>query len=280
MIRDLLVRLVANRAALIGLIGTACFAFMAALGPIIIGEQRITSTFAQFAPPSFAHPLGTDYAGHDVLDLLIYGAQRSVFIGFVAGLFTIILGVSVGLFAGFKGGVIEEILMRITDLFISIPSVVLAIILVSVLGPSDINLIVAIGVTTWMSVARIIRADTLSLKTRLFVDSARISGGNSLYIIRTHIMPNELHQIIYNTLIAVAGAVVLEAGLNFLGIGNVSQVSWGISLYQAELNGAIITGAWWDIVFPGLFIILFVLFVSSLGRGLERVLDPRAARSR
>lgn len=230
------------------------------------------ATYTPFAPPSLSHPFGTDYAGHDILDLLVYGTQRSVEIGFLAGLFTMVIGISVGIVSGYYGGLVEELLMRITDLFIIVPSIVLAIILVSLLGPSEYNIVLAISLTSWMSVARIIRSDTLSLKTRSFVEAARISGANPLYILRRHILPNEAHMIISNTLLAVAGAVVIEAGLNFLGIGNVSQVSWGIVLYQAELNGAVVTGAWWDIVFPGLFITLFVLFVSFLGRGLERVL--------
>ncbi len=258
-----------------GLIGTLLFSILAIFGPLIVGQQQILTTYTPFSPPSLAHPFGTDYAGHDILSLLIYGTQRSVLIGFLAGLFTMVIGILVGLVAGYLGGALEELLMRITDLFIIMPSIVLAIILVSLLGPSDYNIILAISLTSWMSVARIIRSDTLTLKSRTFVEAARISGARTFYILRRHILPNEVHMITSNTLLAVAGAVVIEAGLNFLGIGNVSQVSWGIVLYQAELNGAVVTGAWWDIVFPGLFIILFVLSVSLLGRGLERLLDPR-----
>jgi peptide/nickel transport system permease protein len=258
-----------------GFIGTLSFTVLAIFGPLIVGQQQILNTYTPFSPPSLAHPFGTDYAGHDILSLLIYGTQRSVLIGFLAGLFTMVIGILVGLVAGYLGGVLEEFLMRVTDLFIIMPSIVLAIILVSLLGPSDYNIILAISLTSWMSVARIIRSDTLTLKSRTFVEAAKISGARTFYVLRRHILPNEVHMITSNTLLAVAGAVVIEAGLNFLGIGNVSQVSWGIVLYQAELNGAVVTGAWWDIVFPGLFITLFVLSVSLLGRGLERLLDPR-----
>jgi|ECHvirMinimDraft_2_1075157.scaffolds.fasta_scaffold00179_10 peptide/nickel transport system permease protein len=261
--------------AVAGFIGTLSFTVLAIFGPLIVGQQQILNTYTPFSPPSLAHPFGTDYAGHDILSLLIYGTQRSVLIGFLAGLFTMVIGILVGLVAGYLGGVLEEFLMRVTDLFIIMPSIVLAIILVSLLGPSDYNIILAISLTSWMSVARIIRSDTLTLKSRTFVEAAKISGARTFYVLRRHILPNEVHMITSNTLLAVAGAVVIEAGLNFLGIGNVSQVSWGIVLYQAELNGAVVTGAWWDIVFPGLFITLFVLSVSLLGRGLERLLDPR-----
>ena len=222
--------------------------------------------------------MGTDYAGQDLFIQLIYGTHRSVEVGLLAGLMSVAIGVGVGLWGGYFGGWIDETLMRFTDLFIITPSIVLAIVLASVLGPSLNNIILAIAVTSWMSTARIMRSDILSLKARPFLESARISGAEMLYLLRRHILPNEIPMITSNTLLAMSGAVLVEAGLSFLGIGDLTDPSWGITLYYADLNGTVVVGAWWNILFPGLFIVLFVVSLVLLGRGLERISQRRIPR--
>ncbi|MDP9381296.1 MAG: ABC transporter permease [Chloroflexota bacterium] len=225
-------------------------------------------------PPSLQHPMGTDQAGSDVMQRIILGGRVSLTVGILAMAISILLGTLVGAVAGYYGGGVDNVLMRIVDLMLSIPSLFLIIILAGVIGPGMRTIILVIGITGWMGVARIVRANFLSLKNKEFVEAARSIGVRDFPIIFKHILPNTVAPIIVAATLGVAGAILSEAYVSFLGFGiQPPQPSWGNMVSPGSFL-LTITQAPWIILFPGLMITITVLTVNFIGDGLRDALDP------
>ncbi len=224
-------------------------------------------------PPSKAHLLGTDELGRDVLSRIVYGARISLAVGFVATGIALAIGLVIGLIAGFYGTWVDAVLMRFVDIMLCFPSFFLILAVIAFLGPSILNIMAVIGLTSWMGAARLVRAETLSLKERDFVAAARAQGSGDGRIIFRHILPNALAPVYVWATLGVAGAILVESGLSFLGIGvQPPHPSWGNMLTAGKDN---IEFAWWLSVFPGLAIFVTVLGYYLLGEGIQEAADPR-----
>ncbi len=230
--------------------------------------------------PTAGYPLGTDESGRSMLVLIVWGARPSLLIGLIATALTMVLGTLIGLVAGHYQGITGRLLMTLTDWFIVLPSLPLAISLAAVLGQGDTSITIAIAVTSWASTARLLRAQTLAVEARPFVERARALGAGNVQIMVRHVLPNVIPLILVSATLTVAGAILDQTTLTFLGLGNPTQVSWGSILNQAFANGDITAGAWWTLVPPGIAILIVVLGFSLTGRAVERVLNPRLAVDR
>lgn len=236
----------------------------------------INASGASLAPPSTRFPLGTDQAGRSVLLLTIWGARPSLAIGVISTAVTIAIGAVIGLLAGHFEGIAGRVLMAITDWFIALPVLPLAISLAVVLGQGDTSITVAIAVTSWSSTARIVRAQTLAVEARPFVERAHALGAGHRQVLLRQILPNVMPMILVSSTLTVAGAILSETTLQFLGLGNPTDVSWGTMLNQAFLQGAVTAGAWWYLLPPGVAILIVTLGFTLTGRAIEDVLNPRA----
>ncbi|HOV52396.1 MAG TPA: ABC transporter permease [Methanothrix sp.] len=227
-----------------------------------------------FLPPEAAHPFGTNDIGQDIFSELVYGTRISLFVGFFAAFVSVVIGTLVGLFSGYLRGAADEALMGLTDIVLIIPSLPLMIILAAHTSPSIWNIIVVIGALWWTSTARVVRSRVLQLREMPFVESARGLGAGDVYIVFCHILPNTLQVILAKFILAVAGAMLTEASLSFLGLGDPLQKSWGMMLNYAFSRGGFINGYWWWYLPPGICISLAVLSFVLIGFGLEE-LDRR-----
>jgi len=272
-------RLGRNRTALIGLIMLSGAIIMAVFAPWLAPYDPYASQTVSigqiYQPPGPQHPFGTDDAGEDVLSNFIYGSRVSLTVGFFASFISIAIGGVIGISSGYLGGRTENVLMRFTDIMLVIPELPLAIVLVALTKPSLLNIIFVIGVLGWTSTARLVRAQTLSVKERKFVTRARAIGASDRYIVSRHILVLVLPLLVANTVLVISLAVLNESTLSFLGLSDPTVVSWGQMLNYALSRGAMSTGAWWALVAPGLGIVWVVLGCTLLGHGLERILNPR-----
>jgi|UniRef100_A0A7V6DP54 peptide/nickel transport system permease protein len=224
-------------------------------------------------PPSAQHWLGTDTLGRDVLSRIIYGSRVSLKVGFVAVGLATLIGLIVGATAGFYGGWVDLVLMRFVDLMLCFPSFFLILAVIALLEPSIWNIMVVIGATSWMGVARLVRAEILSLKEREFVTAARALGASDMRLILRHLLPNALAPVMVSATLGVAGAILTESALSFLGLGvQPPTPSWGNILTAGKDNIEI---AWWLSVFPGLAILITVMSYNLLGEGIREAIDPR-----
>ena len=257
-------------AAALGLILLAAV-FAERLAPYGPNEQDILK---RLQPPGIpGHVLGTDEVGRDILSRLIHGARISLLIGVIAVGVSCPLGVLVGLVAGYAGRRTDDVLMHITDIQLAIPTILLAIAVVAVLGPGLPNVIITLSVTGWTLYARLVRGETMTVKTRDFVQAARANGAGDTRIVLRHVLPNVFSPVIVVAVFAVANMIVLEAALSFLGLGvEPSVVTWGRMLNGGRLY---LSTAWWLTAFPGLAIFVTVLAVNLLGDHLRDWLDPR-----
>jgi peptide/nickel transport system permease protein len=251
------------------------FVFIAIFGSLIAPDDPYASSLDVLAKPSWAHPLGTTEQGSDVFSQLLVGARVSIVVGFAAAAISAFLGSLVGLAGGYFGGWTDRILDPLENWFLVIPTLPLMIVLASLLDPSLGVLIVVIGLTSWAGTGRIVRAQVLTLRERAFVERAKALGASDSYIIRTHILPNTLPLIFANTVLIVAVAILSEAALSFLGLGDPTRISWGTMLENAFESGAPSAGAWWYVIPPGLCITLLVLSVSMIGFLFEEHINPR-----
>ncbi|MGB9923368.1 MAG: ABC transporter permease [Methanothrix sp.] len=223
--------------------------------------------------PSINHPFGTDYLGRDLLSRLIYGTRVSLMVGISAAFIAVGLGAIVGLVAGFYGGKVDSVLMRLVDTIYSPPETILLMVLVTMFPRSFWTIIIAIGLTHWMSPARLIRSETLSIRNRNFVESAVSLGASDWYILIRHIAPNLLHVLVVSVTLMTAHAVLTESFLSFLGLGIPPHLpSWGNMLNEAQRD--IMRGVWWTTLFPSIMIITTVLSINILGEDLKRWLTP------
>ena len=227
-------------------------------------------------PPGPEHFFGTDTLGRDVFSRMLYGARVSLWVGFVSVGISVCIGLTLGLVAGYFRGLVDECIMRFVDVMLCFPSFFLILAVIAFLEPSLVNIMVVIGLTSWMGVARLVRAETLSLRERDFVHAARLSGASTARILTRHILPNAVAPVLVSATLGIAGAILVESSLSFLGIGVQHPLpSWGNILIEGKQTLGI---AWWLSVFPGLAILFTVLGYNLLGEGLRDVLDPRIAR--
>jgi peptide/nickel transport system permease protein len=268
-----------NRPGMAGLAILGLAVAMALAAPLLADSAGLhavnTTQNPAWAHPSSAFPLGTDKLGRSVLTQFIWGSRISLLVGLTATVLAIAIGAVVGITAGFFGGRPGGLLMRITEWFLVIPFLPLAIALAAVLGPSISNIILVIGVTSWPSTARLLRAQVLTLKERLYVDRSRALGASDRHVMGRHILPNVSSLILANLTLTVPIAILSETTLSFLGLGDPSRASWGKMLQEAFEAGALTEQAWWYYVPPGLGIMLVVLAFTLVGQALEEVLDPR-----
>jgi peptide/nickel transport system permease protein len=270
--RELLLETWRGRFAL-GVLGL--FLFLAVFGSAIAPDDPDASSLDVLAGISSAHWLGTTENGSDVFSQLLVGARVSIIVGFAAAAISAVVGSAVGLAGGYFGGWTDRVLDALENWFLVIPQLPLMIVLAGLLSPSLTVLIAVIGLTSWAGTGRIVRAQVLTLRERAFVERARALGAGDWYILRTHIFPNTLPLIFANTVLIVAVAILTEAALSFLGLGDPTRISWGTMLENAFDSGAPSAGAWWYVIPPGLCITLLVLAVSVLGYLFEEYVNPR-----
>ena len=275
---------IAGLVALVLMVSAAVFAGqLAPLDPNAIDNVHWQGTplppCFQDASQCFGHLLGTDEVGRDLLSRLLFGARISLMVGLFAVLMEVLIGTTLGAIAGYYGGWIDWLLMRITDVFLSIPLLPLLLVLTAIVAASSSKaalnfgvIVLIIGALSWMSVARLVRASFLSLREREFAEAARAVGNNDGRIIFRHLLPNAVAPIVVQATLDVAGVIVLESTLSFLGLGiQPPTASWGNMLSNAQSN---LQTAWWAAVFPGLCILITVLAINYIGDGLRDALDP------
>lgn len=268
-----------QRAGLIGLAILAVAILVALLAPVLadyagtIPSNTIDSP--ERAAPSLDYLLGTDEKGRSILSLLIWGARTSLLVGLVAAFLSIVIGSAVGISAGYFGGWIDSVLSRIEEAFLVIPTIPLAIVLVTVLDRDLRTIILVIAITSWAGSARLIRAQTLTVKERLYVERARALGAGRWHVITRHVLPNVMPIILANLTLTVPSAILSEATLSFLGIGPFNGISWGKTLEAANSASAVKLGNWWYFLPAGLAITTVVLAFTMVGNALEHVLNPK-----
>lgn len=248
--------------------------FLAALGPMLTPYPYDKTLYGpegqllRMAPPSFAHPLGTTASGQDVLSRIIYGARPTVITGLLGGTIIISIGMTVGVTAGYLGGRVEEALMRITDFVYSVPLIPFAIVVISFFSINLFTTVFIIGILLWRSSARVLRSQTLQIKERPFIRSAKAMGASPTRIIFKHILPNIAPMAALFFALGIGYAILLQAGLAFIGVSNPFVPSWGVMIRNAYRSGLMAQAMWWSIP-PGLMISATVLSAFMLGRGVE-----------
>ncbi len=273
----------ANMSGMIGLIILMAFVFVAIFAPWLATHDNPNSTtWARYNPswhpPSTKYLLGTGDFGKDVYSMTVIGTRASLIVGIFASLISIVMGATIGIMAGYFGKISDEVLMRITDFFLVIPWFPLMIVLAALMGRSFTNVIIVIGITSWPSTARIVRAQVLSVKEKAFVERARAVGARDGWILGKHIMPNVFPLIFANTILLIANAIFSESFLDFFGLGDPSVLSWGIMLENAYKQGAFARFAWWYILAPGGSIVLLIMAFYLIGDALDEVLNPKLRR--
>lgn len=267
-----------SRMGMVGLVLLIAFVAMAFAAPLLVSEEDLSVANAPGEPlqrPSLEFPLGTDDFGRSVLDLVIYGSRISLLVGFAATVMTMTVGAAVGISGGYFGGKTDSVMNALTNWFLVIPWIPLAIVLASVLGRSLFNTILVIGVTSWAGTARLVRADTLSVKERPYVERARALGSSNWHLVTRHILPNVMPVIFANTVLTVALSILAETTLALLGLGDPLSISWGSIIFDAFEQGALSAGLWWWLIPPGVCICLVTLAFTMCGYALDEVLNPR-----
>lgn len=272
--RDILFqRLRRNRMAMFGAALVFVMCLLALAAPLLGIDPGAIDISARLQPPGPGHLLGTDDLGRDVFVRLCYGARISLLVGFVAVGIATAIGIIFGALAGYYGGAWDAVIMRFVDIMLCFPSFFLILAVIAFLEPSIWNIMIIIGLTGWMGVARLVRAEFLSLREREFVLAARVLGASDLRVIMRHILPNAMSPVLVHATLGVAGAILTESALSFLGIGvQPPTPSWGNMLIAGKQT---LGTAWWLSVFPGLAILLTVLGYNLLGEGIRDALDPR-----
>ena len=261
----------------LGLSIVLCMSLAAVLAPWLAPYDPATLHLDNILQaPCSAFPLGTDALGRDVLSRLLYGGRVSLWVGFVAVGISISIGLALGLLSGYLGGIVDECVMRGVDIMLCFPSFFLILAVIAFLEPSLTNIMVVIGLTSWMGVARLVRAETLSLTRREFVAAAQLAGAGALRILGAHILPNALAPVLVSATLGVAGAILVESSLSFLGLGvQPPAASWGNMLMEGK---NVMEIAPWMSIYPGMAILLTVLGYNLLGESLRDMLDPRLRR--
>jgi peptide/nickel transport system permease protein len=274
--REALYKLKNHKMAVLGLGVWITEILLMLLLPVIFNLQpNVSDPLAFRAAPSAQHILGTDSIGRDLLARLIYGGRTSLFVGIVSSLIGLLIGVPVGLYAGYYRGWVEALIMRTADVAMSIPSMILILVLVSVVGPSIWSVTIVIGVLGWTQFARIIHANVLSVSQKEYVEAARAIGASNFTIIYRYILPNSFAPVLIAVTFQAANAIIMESALSFLGMGvQPPQASWGNMLYDAQ-SITVLSSKPWVWLPPGIAIIITVLSINFFGDGIRDVLDPR-----
>ncbi|WP_170138801.1 ABC transporter permease [Oceanobacillus chungangensis] len=268
-------RLVKNKMAMLGLVFLILLAIMATIGPIVspyaVNVQNLPE---QYQSPSIEHWFGTDNAGRDVFTRTWYGARISLFVGLVAALIDVTIGIIWGGISGYKGGRTDTVMMRVIEILYGIPSLLVTILLLVVLGPSLLTIIIALTITGWVGMARIVRGQVMQIKNYEYVLASKSFGAKDSRIIRKNLLPNTMGPIIVQMTLSVPTAIFAEAFLSFIGLGiQAPFASWGVMANDAL--GAITSGYWWTLFFPAFFISFTMFAFNVLGDGLQDALDPK-----
>lgn len=276
--RDFFIQSYGNLMARIGMFIILFFVLMAVFGPMILPFKTTdiaSSRAAVFNPPSAAHWLGTDNQGRDVLAYLMSGARTSLFVGVMATVISMVLGTVIGIVSGYVGGWVDTLLMRVTDFFLVLPWLPFCMVLAAILGNSMWNIILVIGLTGWAGTARIIRAQTLSVKQRQYVERTISIGAGKGHIMLRHILPNVFPLVFSESILIVSSSILTETSLAFLGLGDPTRPSWGAMLNDAYSTGAMTNGAWWYFITPGVCVILVALGFTLMGYAFDEILNPK-----
>ncbi len=262
-----------NRSAIVGMVLLTIVVGIALLGPWLIPADPFEITAAPMTPPFSAEAwLGTDYLGRDVLMTLIYGGRATLLVGVVAALLSVIIGITLGATAGYYGGRIDAILMRVTEFFQVLPALLFAMVLVTLFSPTLVTVTLAIGIVSWTGTARLTRAEFMKIRGLEFVRAERAIGARDARIIWKVILPNAFPPLVVSATLAVGVAILFEAGLSFLGLGDPNQMSWGLMIGSSRQY---VLSSWWAVTFPGAAIFITVLAVSLIGDGLNDALNPK-----
>jgi peptide/nickel transport system permease protein len=261
-----------------GLAILVVFIGIAVLAPLLVTEDEIypaTATGLPLQAPNAEAWVGTATFGRDVLGMLIYGSRISLLVGFTATIGTMLIGSVVGIASGYYGGKIDSLLNAFTNWFLVIPWIALAIVLASILGPTLFNIILVIAITSWAGTARLVRAQTLTVKERPYVERARALGAGDWHMVTRHILPNVFPVIFANTVLTVALAILSETTLALLGLGDPNSVSWGTMIEESFNAGALSAGFWWWLIPPGVCIVLVTLSFTMCGYALDEIMNPK-----
>jgi peptide/nickel transport system permease protein len=261
-----------NRAAVGGMVVLVLIALLALFGPLLYPVDPFDMVGRPFSPPLREYPLGTDVSGRDILAGIIHGASVSLLIGIGASLGATVIGVAIGAVAGYYGGLVDDLLMRTAEFFLTIPSFILAVVLVAIFSPSVVSITAAIATVSWPSVARLTRGEFIAQREREYVQAARALGMRNWEIILVQILPNALPPVIVVSTLTVATAILTESGLSFLGLGDPNLVSWG---YMIGVARTALRVAWWMAAIPGLMIVITVIAINLAGEGLNDALNPK-----
>ena len=282
-IRFILLIFKERRLPMIGLIILAIMTFIAIFAPLIVPYPedcigRATRVEERFKPPSLEHLFGTDLLGRDVFSRVLWGARYSLTAAVVIVAISVAIGWPLGVIAGYKGGIIKDIIMRITDIFLVFPSLVLALIIAYTLGPSLINSMIAVSATWWPWYTRLAQVEASSLREQPFIEAARALGLSDAKIIFRHIFPNTMTPIIIQASADLGTALLIESGLSFLGLGAQRPTpEWGLMISEGR---QFVFSAWWCSLFPGIFIFITALAFNLIGDGLREALDPKLRKIR
>jgi peptide/nickel transport system permease protein len=268
-------RFARNRAALAGIVALIAILLVALVGPFVYPRDAFALVGQPFREPFDKYLLGTDSLGRDVAAGIVQGARTSLMIGALAAAVATLLGTLVGGFAGYFGGRLDNLLMRLTEFFQTIPSFIFAILLVALMHPSVKSVVIAIAVVSWPPMARLVRGEFLALRNREFVQACIGMGMSDLQVIVVHVLPNCLSSIIVTGSLLVATAILTESGLSFLGLGDPNVMSWG---YMIGAGRDFLRHAWWLCAIPGVAIMLTVLSINLVGDGLNDALNPGLRR--
>jgi peptide/nickel transport system permease protein len=272
-----------DRNGMVGLIIMAAMVAVAIAAPLLASSRGLNPIYATASPnagPSLHYPLGTDADGRSVLTELIWGSRISLLIGFTATALSMVIGALIGIVAGHFGRLIDNVLMRFTDWFLVIPFLPLAIVLARTLGQSLGVIIFVIGVTSWPGTARIIRAQALAVETRPYLERARALGAGHWHQMIKHVLPNVMPLLLANTILTVAGTILSETTLSFLGLGDPTRASWGQMLNEGFTTGGMLAGNRLWLIAPGVAVIAVVMAFTLVGHALEGVLDPKLRERR
>lgn len=264
-------RFAENRGAVAGLVILAIVVVVALAAPVIMPGDPMATRARPLLPPGGDFAFGTDMLGRDVLAGIVHGAKVSLMIGLISTVIAVAIGVTIGAVAGFFGGWVDDLLVRITEFFQTIPSFIFAILLVAIMTPSLASIVTAIAVVTWPPIARLARSEFMGLRRREFVEAAVLSGLSRTRIIVSEILPNAVSPLIVMASLMIATAILTESALSFLGLGDPNRISWGYMIGAAR---TVFRQAWWLSVFPGLAIALTVLAINLVGEGLNDALNP------
>ena len=268
-------RVTSNGLIMTGGIIVVVIVLLTTFGPMVISRGPLELNIQdRLQGPSGDYLLGTDNYGRELWARLVWGARVSLIVGLAATAMSMIIGTIMGMAAGHFSGLFGGLIMRIIDFFLVLPSLLLAIVLSSVLERGVLTIVIAIGITSWAGTARIVRAQTLSAESRLYIERAKVLGAGHWHIIRTHLLPAVMPLVLANTTLTVGSAIIAESTLAFLGLGDTTQQSWGTILKNAMDVSAATSGYWWYILTPGLAIVAVVLAFTLVGRAIEAIANP------